>query len=456
MRDPPAESPAPSPPPKPPSAFPDGAQPGVLPKFLCEEPQHTTGNDVRQCRTCAKPVCMTCIVKDSFLKFNENIFQSRRRILCKPCWDSSKFPAERKTSQDLRQVASGQKDADIFSFASATPNKVRNVAMHKRCFCQCRSHNGTLCLACKKQHMAEAQLTEAHCTQPACAVLITLENHGGSRCRWCGLPCGPATRIERREIFRMRRKSTIEHMAAVAGVENLTVDSAEELTYGNLCQMQGSTSIKFATPAVQQQLCKRPSDEQTVQRSFGENSAAEEGPWNQARWRLREVDMDPFWRHRQGSFYGIHPMDVRWLNHDKSVRKSKPLIGEGEVPKSLALFQPLHIDEQRLRAERGGVEIASVPENEEGEEDTLYDGDSDAGTLKDGKMGGKGKAIAEKSDDDDDATTITSIGSTLYEEAETNTDSAEQNAVSSPPPGYSSVVPTEADRDWALFCAKGF
>ena len=410
---------------------------------------------------------MTCIVKVSLPKFNENIFQSRRQLLCKPCWDGSKSSIEREATLYLRQVTSGHKNVNIPSFVPAMPpDKVRDYVLHEFCLCQCRSYNGILCLACKKQHLAEAQLTEAHCTKPECTVLITLENYGGSRCRWCELPCGPATRIERREIFRMRRKSTIEHVAAVAAVESSAVDSANELTYDDLCRILWNPHPRnLDDAATLQPLFERSSDEQMVERFFGEYDAEEARGRNQARWRLLREAADPFWRRRQGSFTdqrpsenttGVHPVDMKWLSRDKSVRRSKPLIGEGQVPKSLALFRPLNAEEQRPQVERGESKVESIPENEKGEEETLYDGDSDAGTLKDGKGSGKGKVLAEESDDDDDTETVASMGSTLCEGGETNTETVEQNAVSSLPPQYGSVVPTEADRDWALFCAKGF
>ena len=439
---------------KPASASPDEIQSGGIPKRPCEEPQHTIGNDVRQCRTCAKSVCMTCIVKASLPRFNENVFQTRRRLLCKPCWDEGKSQDEREVALYQRQVTSGQNGVDIPSSVRTlvSSGTHRDDVLQKSYLCQCKGYNGTLCLTCKKQQMLEAQLTEAHCTQPGCTVLLTVENYGGSRCRWCGLTCGPATRIERREIFRMRRKSTLEHTAAVAGVEGVTADSVARSKVDDVHRKEQRRPKQFW-----EQKFERLSHEEAVQRHFGDDNAGEERGKNQARWRPREEAVDSFWQHRQGSFTGIHPIDVKWLNHDKSIRKSKPLIGEGRIPKSLALFKPLDNGEPGLQAEGIERKISAIIENEEGEEDTLYDGNSDAGTLKNGKTGGKGKTVVEGSDEhDDDTKTINSMGSTLYEGVEASTGLAEQDAISSLPPQYSSVIPTEVDREWALFCAKGF
>ena len=230
-------------------------------------------------------------------------------------------------------------------------------------------------------------------------------------------------------------------MNALAEVETPT----EELSFDHLLSEGEHIGDVLGTRAKQQARFEVASDESFVQSRFGQYDAEEDRARNRGRFLLRQQAMMVSLRPRNPSARPLNP--------------SRPLIREGEIPKSLKLFKPLVLDEQK-NSDRDDDDVTGpMARIEEGDDDTLCDGASDVGTLKDGKSGGKGKIADydDGEDDEDDAKTITSMGSTLYDRVEACAELAERNVVPfSQPPQYSSVIPTEADREWILFCARGF
>ena len=185
----------------------------------------------------------------------------------------------------------------------------------------------------------------------------------------------------------------------------------------------------------------RASDEKVVEAQFGKYNYLEEMVRDRMRWRLYDI---------------ASPVSLNVVaSHGKRV-KSLPLVTEGRVPDSLPLFKPLVIDKQEGRIYEGTWGMEDFDRNDQGDEDTLCDGNSNAGTSKMATRVGKGK-IADVNGDDDDVRTISSTVSTLYERAETGLGMVNENVESvlmTPP--HRPLVSTKAEREWANFCTDGF
>ena len=136
--------------------------------------------------------------------------------------------------------------------------------------------------------------------------------------------------------------------------------------------------------------------------------------------------------------------------------KSMPLVREGAVPDSLALFQSLVVGEQVEKVYEGNRGVGSLGRSDENDKHTLYDSDSDAKTLKNGTESGERtigeERIMDHGEDGEDARTVASMGSTLVERAESEQMVIQHVEWSSISRQHHQLVPTDAERKWALFC----
>ena len=106
-----------------------------------------------------------------------------------------------------------------------------------------------------------------------------------------------------------------------------------------------------------------------------------------------------------------------------------------------------------------GIEIGDSRSIDNGDENTLCDDRSERESLKKGKMNGKimKRAKAMDTNENDDARTIASLGSTLVEGAETGQVLANDYVnLSFILPPYHQLIPSRADWEWTMFCINGF
>ncbi|MCJ1358327.1 MAG: hypothetical protein MMC33_008326 [Icmadophila ericetorum] len=144
------------------------------------------------------PVCEACIVKKSFNK-KENKFNSRRRYVCKDCWQVDRPQA---TQSQFQAYESALLDHDS--------NEI----------CHCTPKNAVLCLSCKDGQNRDLHKQIDHCAGFGCSIALTAENIGGSYCLWCNLMLTKAsTSQQSRRLFNSRYEPQLVAYAQVIGMK---------------------------------------------------------------------------------------------------------------------------------------------------------------------------------------------------------------------------------------------
>ena len=133
--------------------------------------------------TVLEPVCLACIVKNSFRK-NEATFQNRFRPLCQNCFSSGNPHAE-------HLLYDGDKRLQV----DYTENGI----------CQCTARDGFLCLECKDRQNLGFSKGLPRCAGHGCDTDIDKNNIAGRVCLWCNLILPGPRNVERhRQFFESR------------------------------------------------------------------------------------------------------------------------------------------------------------------------------------------------------------------------------------------------------------
>ena len=148
-------------------------------RLECSENNHTKGGSPQGCLACSMPVCLACIVKNSFTK-NENTFQSRCRPLCRRCF------------------AMGNPHAERIRFCGDSAVKVDYT---ENGICQCTARDGILCLQCKMVQNDTFSDDILHCAGFGCGIQLTGANMAGRVCLWCKLILPGPRSVERHRRF---------------------------------------------------------------------------------------------------------------------------------------------------------------------------------------------------------------------------------------------------------------
>ena len=135
----------------------------------CSEPYHKTGADFKDCMACARPVCLTCVIKASH-KSKGEAFPYRLQNLCSLCWSSGNSP-----DGSLGSALTGL----------ATSYAAHVEALH---ICACSARDAWLCSRCKGKTSRGVELTSLQCAGKGCSTIMKAGEHAGRVCKWCGLP----------------------------------------------------------------------------------------------------------------------------------------------------------------------------------------------------------------------------------------------------------------------------
>ena len=172
-------------------------------QLKCSEANHTKGQSPQGCLLCSMPVCLACIVKNSFQK-KDATFQRRFRPMCQSCFSTGNPHAERIHYNG---------DAPV------------RVDYSENGICQCTAKEGILCCRCK-EHQNEGFLADIPlCAGKGCGIGINGDNIAARICLWCNLILPGPRSVERHRQFYDSRSlfdteiESHKHQAIKAGPE---------------------------------------------------------------------------------------------------------------------------------------------------------------------------------------------------------------------------------------------
>lgn len=179
----------------------------------CSEPHHTKGSRIKGCRLCSMLVCESCIVKSSYFSTNVTM-GSRRRYLCRTCWNTGNPHKERKFGKAIDQkFCSYQRQAEV------------------RGSCICTIQDKWLCSKCTKKETPKMPEDVVQCAGEGCSTIMRPANCGGRLCMWCELPL-----VEKLGREQSRRDYDLKHLSARAHsavyTDELTSSDDEENLFG--------------------------------------------------------------------------------------------------------------------------------------------------------------------------------------------------------------------------------